>query len=91
MFLASNLEKPEENQCFWVRALNGCVPPFASAPSLARSLPQSLPPPFRREGTAHRQNLYTQTPDSPHLCGRLVNVTLKKNTAKLPHMVLGGC
>ena len=28
--------------------------------------------PLRREGTAHRQNLYTQTPDSPHSCGRLV-------------------
>ena len=26
-----------------------------------------------RKGTAHRQNLYTQTPDSPHACGRLVN------------------
>ena len=25
-----------------------------------------------RKGTAHRQNLYTQTPDSPHACGRLV-------------------
>ena len=23
-------------------------------------------PPFRREGTPHRQNLYTQTPESPH-------------------------
>ena len=46
MFLASNLEKLKENQCFWLRTLNGCVPPFASAPSLARLLPQSLPPPF---------------------------------------------
>ena len=72
MFLASNLKKPKENLCFWLRTLNGCVPPFASAPSLARLLPQSLPPPLRREGTAHRQNLYTQTPDSPHACGRLV-------------------
>ena len=27
-----------------------------------------------RKGTAHRQNLYTQTPDSPHACGRLVNL-----------------
>ena len=27
---------------------------------------------IRRKGTAHRQNLYTQTPDSPHACGRLV-------------------
>ena len=26
-----------------------------------------------RKGTAHRQNLYTQTPDSPHACGRLVS------------------
>ena len=25
-----------------------------------------------RKGIAHRQNLYTQTPDSPHACGRLV-------------------
>ena len=30
-----------------------------------------------RKGTAHRQNLYTQTPDSPHACGRLVNLLIK--------------
>ena len=29
---------------------------------------------IRRKGTAHRQNLYTQTPDSPHACGRLINI-----------------
>ena len=55
---------------------------FASAPSLARLLPQSLPPPLRREGTAHRQNLYTQTPDSPHLCGRLVYDDLGPRNAR---------
>ena len=33
---------------------------------------------FRREGTAHRQNLYTQTPDSPHSCGRLVHYAICK-------------
>ena len=52
MFLASNLEKPKENQCF-------CSPRASGDPG-------------GTIGAAHRHNLYTQTPDSPHLCGRLV-------------------
>ena len=45
-------------------------------PHKPHGAPHLLPPPFRREGTAHRQNLYTQSPDSPHLCGRLVKQRL---------------
>ena len=58
MFLASNLK--------WL------CPSFRLR-SFARPLaPSVTSSPPRREGTAHRQNLYTQTPDSPHSCGRLV-------------------
>ena len=84
--LGLTLKKPKENQCFWLRALKNLRkinvfalpghlvdPGVTIGPTTAQvarrwaKLGMS-----RREGTAHRQNLYTQTPDPPHACGRLV-------------------
>ena len=47
-------------------------------------------PPFRREGTAHRQNLYTQTPDSPHACGQLVHVIIHIIIHVIIHVIIHG-
>ena len=52
--------KKQEKQCFGLRIFKN-----------QRKI--SVFDPFRREGAAHRQKLYTQTPDSPHSCGRRVS------------------
>ena len=71
--LALTLKKPTKNQCVWLRTLTTNL-----RKNNAFALPEHLVT-LGAWGTAHRQNLYTQTPVIGHVYDMLVLDTSPKN------------